>query len=245
MARAQLGAGNPTGWRRPLDRDDDCVWLRGTSKPFETFGPESKKAADEQWAQVIADNRADCQEKLRAPGGRFYSYENAHSPEALDDLPRDPNRLLNHIYRVTLLAGPSPDGEALVWIADTLRSGAIPANLRAAMYKAAAMIPDVEVTEHTANLNCRTGIAIGRLESSNGIRQDIIIHPASGQLIGERQVLTKADKIAGYPAGTVIASTAITTAVVDSAPGGGTVNGSMDEDGCTQTAPGNFQCPTE
>ena len=229
----------------PADRDDDWVWLRGMSKPYETFGPESKKVADEQWAQVIADGRVDYREKLRAPGGRFYSYENVHSPEALDHPPRDPYQLLNHIYRITLGAGPSPDGEALVWIADTLRSGAIPADLRAAMYKAAAMIPDVQVTEHTANLNGRTGIAIGRLEPSNGIRHDIIIDPASGQLIGERQVLTKADKVAGYPAGTVIASTAITTAVVDSAPEGGTVNGSMDEDGCTQTAPGAFQCPTE
>ncbi|MDQ4138492.1 MAG: CU044_5270 family protein [Actinomycetota bacterium] len=229
----------------PADRNGDWVWVRGLAKPYQTFGPESQKVADDSWAAVVAEHGADYQELLRAPKGAFYSYENIHSPDKLDALPRDPYLLLNHIYKVTLGQGSSPDGEALVWIADTLRFGAVPADLRAALYKAAAMIPGVEITEEQANLNGATGIAIGRVEEANGIRQDIIIDPATGQLIGERQVLTRGDQQSGYPAGTTIAWTAITTTVANSAPEGGTPNGAMDEQGCEQTAPGAFQCPVQ
>jgi RNA polymerase sigma-70 factor (ECF subfamily) len=229
----------------PADRSEEWVWLRGLSKPYQTFGPLSQEVADANWASVVEERGADYQERLRAPGGGFYSYENAHSPARLGALPRDPYRLLNHIYKVTLGQGPSPDGEALVWIADTMRFGAVPADLRAALYNAAAMIPGVEITEEQANLNGATGIAIGRTEGANGIRQDLILDPATGQLIGERQVLTRADEESGYPAGTTIAWTAITVSVVDGAPEGGTLNGGFDEDGCVSTGPGAFQCPVE
>lgn len=228
----------------PADRDDEWVWIRPLSRPYETFGPESEEAAESSWQAVTAERGADAIERLRAPGGDFYSYPNSHASEQLDGLPRDPHRLLNHIYRSTIGQGPSPDGEALVWIADILRSGAVPADLRAAMYGAAAMIPGVTVTEGQANLNGRTGVAIGRLEDANGIRQDLIIDPATGSLIGERQVLTRDDG-SGFPVGTAIAWTAVTTTVVDSAPEGGTPNGSMDEDGCEMTEPGAFSCPVK
>lgn len=228
----------------PADRAEDWVWVRGLAEPYETFGPESKRVADESWAAVVSERGADSKELLRAPKGAFYSYENIHSPDKLAALPRNPYVLLNQIYKTTIGQGNSPDGEALVWIADTLRFGAVPADLRAALYKAAAMIPGVEITEEQANLNGATGIAIGRLEDVNGIRQDLIIDPATGQLIGERQVLTGSDEQSGFPAGTSISWTAIRTTVVDDAPEGGTANGIFDEMGC-QTAAGVSQCPPE
>ena len=225
----------------PSDRDDEWVWLRPLSRPYETFGPESEEAAEALWRAVSSERGADAVERLRAPGGDFYSYPNSHASEQLEGLPRDPYQLLNHIYRSTIGQGPSPDGEALVWIADSLRSGAVPADLRAAMYGAAAMIPGVTVTEEQANLNGQVGVAIGRLEDANGIRQDLIIEPATGMLIGERQVLTR-DNGSGFPIGTAIAWTAVTTSVVDSAPEGGTPNGWFDEEGCEMPEPGAFNC---
>ena len=230
----------------PADRSEDWVWVRGLAEPYETFGPESERVADESWAAVVSERGADYKELLQAPKGAFYSYENIHSPDQLAELSRNPYLLLNHIYKTTLGQGNSPDGQALVWIADTLRFGAVPADLRAALYKAAAMIPGVEITEEQANLNGATGIAIGRLEDANGIRQDLIIDPTTGQLIGERQVLThEGDEQSGFPVGTIISWTAITTTVVDGAPEGGTANGAFDEMGCTETAPGAFACPNE
>ena len=230
----------------PADRAQDWVWVRGLAEPYDTFGPESERVAEESWAAVVSERGADYKELVRAPKGAFYSYENVHSPDHLAELSRNPYLLLNHIYKTTMGQGNSPDGQALTWIADTLRFGAVPADLRAALYQAAAMIPGVEITEKQANLNGATGVAIGRLEDATGIRQDLIIDPTTGQLIGERQVLThEGDEQSGFPIGTTISWTAITTTVVDGAPEGGSANGVFDEMGCTQTAPGVSQCPPE
>jgi len=131
-------------------------------------------------------------------------------------LPLDPGALLTEIYRLTATKGTSPDGEALVWIADTLRGGAVPAEYRAAIYQAAALIPGVTITEEQATLNGTTGMAIGRDETNSTFRQEIIIDPATGQFIGERTV-----ELEGYgpvAAGTVVAWTAVTTEIVDAAP---------------------------
>ncbi|KRC61455.1 hypothetical protein ASE14_11340 [Agromyces sp. Root81] len=229
----------------PADRDDEWVWIRPLSSVYETFGPESEEAARLSMEAVTAGMGADYVERLRAPRGEFYGSPALHDPARLDSLPRDPHRLLNQIYTETAGAGQSPDGEALVWIADTLRTGAVPADLRAAMYEAAAMIPGVTVTEEQANLDGRVGIAIGRLEEADGARQDLIIDPATGQLIGERRVQTRDDGF-GFPAGTTTSWTAVTTSVVDAAPEGGTPNGRHDDQGCVKgEQPGSFDCPNK
>ena len=57
------------------------------------------------------------------------------------------------------------------------------------------MIPGVTVTEGQANLDGRTGVAIGRLEEGPAkTRQELIIDPETGLLIGERSVLTQAQE---------------------------------------------------
>jgi RNA polymerase sigma-70 factor (ECF subfamily) len=201
----------------PATRSDDWVWVRDPSTVAQTFGPASEKAAR-------ADGNSGGTEIVRAPEGAFYN--GPPQDDGLDALPRDPTRLLNHIYRVTLGAGVSRDGEALVFIADTLRTGVVPADLRAALYNAAAQIPGVEVIDREANLDGRIGVALGRNES-DGIRQEIIIDPRTGQLIGERQVLTRDGVVPGWPAGTPEGYTAVTTTVVDSAPTGGTICGGL------------------
>jgi RNA polymerase sigma-70 factor (ECF subfamily) len=206
----------------PADRNDEWVRVWSLIKPYKTFGPTSERAAKEFWAGEVSGKGADFKGMMRARNGAFFSPEDPKSPDRLAALPRDPSALLDHIHTLTIGQGSSPDGEALVWIADTLRSGVVPAELRAALYNAAAMIPGVEITEKQANLNgAATGIAIGRLETVNGIRQDLIIDPNTGQLIGERQVLTRGYGPDYFPVGTVIGWTAITTTVVDSAPEGG------------------------
>jgi hypothetical protein len=227
----------------PADRNGDWIWSRSLSEPYETFGPESERVAQARWEEAIAERGEDYRELVQAPAGDFYSYPSPVGPTALAALPRDPQELLNHIYRVTAGAGRSADGEALVFIADLLRQGAVPADVRAALYEAAAGIPGVEITEEQATLDGRSGIAIGRIETADNTRQDIIIDPTTGLFIGEREVRLEAGW--GFPAGTVTAWTAVRTSVVDSAPTGGTPNGQHDEDGCVLTAPGQFQCPVD
>lgn len=197
----------------PADRSADWIEVRCARVPVQTFGPRSETFAAE--AGGVADDARQV-----FPGGET---ETGYSIAMLDadtaaDLPRDPQQLLEKIYRDNGDAGPSRDGEALVWITDRLRSGTVPADLRSVFYDTAALIPGVTITEKQATLNGRTGTAIGRDEGTNGFRQDIIIDPDTGAFIGERQVLLA--PVADMPAGTATGSTSVTTTVVDAVPEG-------------------------
>ena len=190
----------------PANPAGQWTWIRDLEKPVQTFGAESEKAA--------AVFPFPAPKTLRRAGG-FFGYPAIITPASLAALPKDPTQLLQFIYHTTLGTGVSPDGAALAWIADTLRSGIAPAAVRATLYRAAALIPGVTLTAGTANLDGRNGVAIGR-DETNGIRQEIIIDPSNGLLIGERQVLLTA--MGGLPAGASMGWTAVTTTVVDSVP---------------------------
>ena len=220
----------------PADRNDDWVWVRHPSDIYQTFGADS-----EEFAEASSNQRREVKDELlQAPAGEFYGGEASSGYGDLDGLPRDPAQLLNQIYVNTVGQGQSPDDAALVFIADRLSAGVVPADLRAAFYNAAALIPGVTITENQATLDGRTGVAIGREE---GERQEIIIDPETGMYIGERRVTLSG--FDGIPAGTVVSWSAVTTSVVDAAPGGGTVNGIFDEMGCVSDGEGGAQCPTE
>lgn len=213
---------------RPADPSDDWVWVRGPQSIAATFGPDSEEMANAWWASMSSSDSFEAGDLLRAPGGAFYGGAAGAGFADLDQLPRDPYRMLNYIYRTTLGSGPSPDTEALVYMADRLRIGNVPADLRAAMYKAAAMIPGVTFVSDQATLDGRTGVAIGRVEDAWGTRVDIIIDPDTGTFIGDREVLLRDQD--GIPAGTALKWTSVTSSVVDAAPEGGSVCGKMTVD---------------
>ena len=196
----------------PANRDDEWVWERSGRIPTTFFDEASKEYA--QRTQMGAKD-----EVLRGEKGAFYGPGTESwvpSPSYLDALPRDPRLLLDDIYQKTVGKGQSVDGEALVFIADLLRTGVVPGELRAALYKAAALIPGVTVTDEQATLDGRKGIAIGRVEGFSHFRQDIIIDPKNGLPIGERQVLT--EPLGTMPAGTATTWTTVETSVTDTAP---------------------------
>ena len=202
----------------PANRDDDWVWVQCVRTPAQTFGPES-----EAFAKLVADDYAkyDADIIRRFPGGitpsgAFAGYDNG-SQSTVDyaALPQEPEQLLQKIYEMNQAA--LPDDQALAWIVATLMRGTVPAEFRALLYETAALIPGVTITENEATLIGVTGIAVGRVEPERKMRQDLIIDPATGQFIGERQVLLEG--IGDYvPPGTLMASTAVTTTVVDAAP---------------------------
>ncbi|WP_454698578.1 CU044_5270 family protein [Arthrobacter humicola] len=194
----------------PADPADEWVWVRSGRVPTTFFDARTKEYVEKNDFKPFP-------ELLRAPNGSFYGSPGGWVHTDMSALPRDPYRLLNSIYKQTLGKGQSVDGEALVFIADLLRTGVVPADLRAALYKAAAMIPGVTITENQANLDGRTGIAIGRTEEGpSKTRQEIIIDAATGLLIGERAILTEPQ--GSMPAGTAIGWTAIETSVTNTAP---------------------------
>lgn len=202
----------------PADRSAEWIWNREPGEPVQFFDEGSRQEAERQAAQ--SDYRG---ELLRAPAGQFHG-----SPqrvlgvqpleEAIATAPRDPEALLEVIYTYQRAQGDgdTPYEEAFITIADTLRTGVIPADLRAALYQAAALIPGLTVVEEEATLDGRTGIALGMKAHAYDARQEIIFDPGTGLVIGEREVLL--EELDGIPAGTVTEWTAITTSVVDSAP---------------------------
>lgn len=212
----------------PADRTDTWWELRCRSSVAQTFGPKSELAAQQNPLYTSGPVGL----LIELPGGKI-KYEFADggvkfsnwaggfsvpggSSDDFTQLPLEPGELREEIYRLSAGQGSSPDGQALVWIADTLRGGTVPAEYRAAMYQAAALIPGVTITDEQATLNGTTGIAIGRDETNNGMRDEIIIDPATGQFIGERRVALE-----GYgavAAGTTVGWTAVTTEIVDAAP---------------------------
>jgi RNA polymerase sigma-70 factor (ECF subfamily) len=220
----------------PADRSEDWVWARSFREPYESFSAEGEALAAKSFEEEQA-SLDGVPELLRAPDAQFYG---SSTVPDFDALPTDPQQLLNHIYKVTVGSGQSPDGAALGWISDALRTGVTPADVRAALYEAAAGIPGVEITEQAANLEGRTGISIGRVESADNSRQDLIIDTETGALIGERRVALSEGW--GFPAGTTTGFTAVRTSVVDTAPDGGTRNGRFDQEGCTDMGNGSFQC---
>jgi hypothetical protein len=157
--------------------------------------------------------------RTTAPCGNFYgpgpcpregSWQDP-TPSFLAALPRDPAALFAR------LQADAPDNgrgnaELLVYAADALRTGMVPADLRAALYQTLARLDGVELVDQATNLDGRGGTAIGIDDGQ--FRQDIIIDPSTGLFIGEREVLT--GDYDGAPDGTTFSYTAVDTAVVDS-----------------------------
>lgn len=207
----------------PGDPTKPWIMRQGGVDSIHWFDP-----AVEAWARQhgVADPTPSSQPYLtRAVGGEFngpisdLQAWQAPTPGFLSRLPRDPDQLLARIYHDSRGEGRSKDGEALVFIADVLRCGFVPADLRAALFRAATGIPGVTVTDHAANLAGRTGVAVARDEGGD-TRQEMIFDPATGEFIGEREVVLRSDYVPGVPAGTAISYTAVSSEVVDSAPTG-------------------------
>lgn len=206
----------------PADREGEWVWNREESVPIQ-FSSETAKAVEAEIREARpTEGPPPLVGTLRAPRGAFYGA--GTEPTVLigtplseaGSLPKEPQALLDLIYERTKGAGKSPEMEAFVTIADGLRSGVLPADMRATLYKAAALITGVTVAEKEATVDGRTGTAIGIPSPDGGVRQDIIIDPTSGLVIGEQAVLLK--DYPDDPAGTVVHWTSVRTSVVNSAP---------------------------
>ncbi|HEX4704899.1 MAG TPA: CU044_5270 family protein [Pseudonocardiaceae bacterium] len=169
---------------------------------------------------------------LTAPCGDFYPMGNASpscaeaatrtgwqspTPAWLASLPKDPQGMLNRLRTDAPNAKSGNgrgDAELVTYVADALRGGLVPANVRAVLYQALALLPDLTVTQRVATLNGRTGVAMGIDDKESPTRQEIIVDPVTGQFIGERTIALKA--VPGFAAGAVTDSSSVTTSVVNS-----------------------------
>ena len=134
------------------------------------------------------------------------------SPAFYAQLPRDPDQLYAFLADLTKGRGSTPSVMFHYGI-EILRSGLMPAELRAQWYRALAKIPGIKVLDAQANLDGRVGVALG-LDDQHELRQ-LIIDPATGQFIGERSIAGPQPDSPWIKPGTELGSSAITTAVAD------------------------------
>lgn len=203
----------------PADQKQEWMWRRDVTGARKwVAGSEAEARADgfdidaPGWPEGVW--RARCgdwfaEEEGREPCEQPPSWGSPNA-EFLAALPRDPDELYDRMREDTRGQGQDADLQMVVCAADVLRSGLVPADLRAAIYRALAKVPGLQITEQVANLDGLKGTAYGI--SAKGERHDIIVDPATGQFIGEREVSEQGfDNI---PAGTVMSYTSMTTAVV-------------------------------
>jgi len=148
------------------------------------------------------------------------------SYDQLVKLPTDPDTLLRQIYKESDAVRDHEvprDQAAFVAVGDLLTESYPPADVAAALYKAAAKIPGVVLVDDAVDAEGRHGIAIAR-QDNTGEREEWIFDKKSLRLLGERVVVVKPGADSEFKAGTVLFTSAITErAVVDAnkqTPGG-------------------------
>jgi hypothetical protein len=183
-------------------------WLAGNEKDARAAGVLEEPG----WPE--GDTRARCGDFDGSSGhpragscaGHGGGWQNP-TPAFLAGLPRDPAVLYARLRADTKGHGRDPDAEVLVYVTDALRTGQVPADVRAALYRALTRLPGLKVVDHRANLDGRQGVALGTGDGGGGTQQ-IIIDPATGQFIGERSVDSH-----GRPEDITSVTTSVATAI--------------------------------
>ncbi len=203
----------------PADQSEDWLLRRDVT------GNRKWVAGSEEQARAEGfpiDEAGWPEGEWQAPCGDFFAAEAGDEPcqqkgswqvpteKFLASLPRDADKLYDRLRRETRDRGSDADLEMLVYVADVLRTGLVPPDLRAALYRTLAKVDGLEITEQVANLDGRKGTAYGI--SAKGERHDVIVDPETGQFIGERKLSEEA--VDGIPAGTITQYTSVATAVV-------------------------------
>jgi len=203
----------------PADQSQEWLLRRDvTGKRKWVAGSEEQARAD----GLPIDEPGWPEGEWQAPCGDFFEVEAGNDPcrqkgswqvpteKFLAALPRDVDKLYDRLRGETRDHGNDADLEMLVYVADVLRTGLVPPDLRAALYRTLAKVDGLQITEQVANLDGRKGTAYGI--SAKGQRHDVIVDPETGQFIGERELAEQAfDDI---PAGTITQYTSVATAVV-------------------------------
>jgi RNA polymerase sigma-70 factor (ECF subfamily) len=200
----------------PSDTSGEWVRQSYAGKPSVFYG--GKAAADAAAADYAVSAHEDEPTLDRAKAGVFTVGElgggnSAPITEEIAAMPRDPQRLLDHLGAD---AEEDRSGAVIDAVAQALRSGIVPADLQAAMYQALALLPDVVITDDAADLDGRRGTAIGVQRADGAETDEIIVDPTTGLYLGQRQIQNRT--IGAVPAHTVMDWTSVRTEIVFTAP---------------------------
>ncbi|WP_086820054.1 CU044_5270 family protein [Allokutzneria sp. NRRL B-24872] len=186
--------------RANLGKEKWLPGLEGKGEPSSSTPPK-----------MLGDWRAPCGDFAYFAQGSRKSCDKGDwynpTPEFLAALPKDPKQL----YEKLVASFPGGDAAVVGGAGSLLGSGRVPADVRAAIYRALSHVPSLSITADVANLDGRKGTALGIRQGAEF--HDVIIDPATGRYIGLRTVMAEAAE--GLKAGTVRSSSALRTAVVN------------------------------
>jgi hypothetical protein len=138
-------------------------------------------------------------------------------PIPLGHLPRNPERLRARLLTGKVEGGPLGPAEAFTQVGDLLRETDAPPALRAALYRAAAGLPDVKALGTVTDKLGREGI--GLAFDKAGIRHELIFSAKTSALLAEQEVLVGSARGIHAARGTVLQWSAYTAGrVVDQLP---------------------------
>lgn len=113
----------------------------------------------------------------------------ATSYRSLSKLPTDPDKMLAWLYETVAEEvddeQPDKDYRAFVLFGDLIRETLMPPKVGAALYRAAAKIPGVEVVQDVQDTTGRTGIAVTRT-GADGEEEQLIFDKKTYTFLGER-----------------------------------------------------------
>lgn len=179
--------------------------------------PEAEWVLYRDWGSMRGVLTGESIETVRAVDGRFYGPESSWVNVDYAAIPLEGAAAYDWIDAQYNGGSASRDEDNFGRITDILRSGLVPAPQRAALLDALSRIPGVTATDNVANLDGVTGVAIGRNEVLRaGERQEIIIDPNTGLVIGERMM--SGATLFGWGQNEELSLTAIQTTVVKVAP---------------------------
>ncbi|WEV26114.1 CU044_5270 family protein [Streptomyces sp. 71268] len=233
LARAARAAERDRGFR---PRDGEFTYVRSRSAVAADSSDESvctfvEPLRQRQIWRSVDGSRAGLLRSEQYPGERIRLDPEAPGPTStafrhLQRLPRDPAALLRALYAAEP-AGRSDDQEVFRAVGGMLAETVLPPATEAALYRAAARIPDVVVIRDAVDAVGRRGVAVARVDDVTGERDEWLFDRDSLRLLGVRVVLVDPEKAPGAArencdkpkAGAVTSTTAVVARGVVARPG--------------------------
>lgn len=166
----------------------------GPAAPAPVVGVIDLSSADEQDATLARGPRLDDEGTLDADG-----------VELVRSASRDPATLQARLRAIAAdVSGRDPgDRVAFAISMQWVGSGAVPADLRAAMLRSLDGLQGVHGAVMGADLLGRDGVVLGHVDTTTGVRQQYLLDPDDGQLL-ERRTFTTAYVDPACPPGTFV-----------------------------------------
>ncbi|TDD60462.1 hypothetical protein E1263_11075 [Kribbella antibiotica] len=185
-------------WYQRETRTGDHKWLQGSDAEARKYGVTFDRSTTK--------SSAACG-NFHNDGGYCSTTGSWADPSAtwLNTLPKDPKALYKQLKKDAPRNGRG-ETELLVYAQDALRTGLLPAETRATLYRALTNLKHLKITDRAANLDGKVGIAYSSDDGTN--REEIVIDPKTGAYLGSRQVGTN-----GPTKGRVLSYSSFTTSV--------------------------------